>query len=92
MEQITGQLIFRDVGQPPYEMEKGTKLMMVFGIIKVPENTPLKGEHQYIVTGKEKPEHEVTGLVIHQLHGQDVSNVTEGQAPTGILRSPIWRV
>jgi hypothetical protein len=53
---ITGQIIVRDVGEvhnPSVKKlaGKGRKLVMVFGILAIPENSELKGEHQYPVFG-----------------------------------------
>ena len=84
---LIGQLIFRDTGQP--SNREGYKLMIVCGIISVPNNTQLKGEHQYIVAGsyvddmsiKIYPESEIN--LIENLRGVTLD---------GMIKSPLWRV
>jgi len=44
---ITGQLVFRETQEEP----DGRKLMMVVGVIAVPKDLELKGEHKYTIGG-----------------------------------------
>lgn len=84
---VSGQLIFRDVGQTAKVLD-GTdrKLMMVFGILAVPEHLDFKGEHQYAVNGFGGD------LKLFKDSEIDVSKITQGNTPSGILKEPIWRI
>ena len=81
---VTGQVIFREAGEAP--TKDGRKLLMVVGLIAVPMDFDLKGEHQYTVSGT--PEGVLT---CHAESGQDVSQQIQGQSLGGLLKSPMWR-
>lgn len=86
---ITGQLIFRETGTAsPIDPDK--KLMMVVGIIAVPNDCIIDGEHQYTVSGKERAG--VVGLAVHTRTGTDMTIETCGQSLGGLVTRPIWRV
>ena len=51
-EIISGQIFLRDSGKTPPSDKSKRKLMMVTGIIAVPENFNLKGECKYTIAGK----------------------------------------
>lgn len=108
-ERITGQLMFRETGKdvvtPGYDYEKEQevknqiknskrKLMMVFGVIAVPEEMDLKGEHQYVISGVKGMQTDMIGLTIHTYTAIDFTNNSNvrGSTPSGILQSPIWKV
>lgn len=84
---VSGQLVFRDVGQTAKVLD-GTdrKLMMVYGILAVPEHLDFKGEHQYTVNGFGG------NLKIFKDSEIDVSKITKGNTPSGVLKEPIWRI
>jgi hypothetical protein len=86
-ETITGQLIFRETSQLCDRMD-GTKrkLMMVVGIIAVPLDTELQGEHQYPVYGIEEK------IVIAKDHGVDMSSETIGSSLGSLVMKSIWRI
>jgi hypothetical protein len=47
---ITGQLIFRE-SMESVQNDPDKQLMMVVGVVSVPKNFNLKGEHKYTVSG-----------------------------------------
>jgi hypothetical protein len=51
---ITGQLVFRETQEEPDETDR--KLMMVVGVIAVPKDLELKGEHKYTIGGSTAPQ------------------------------------
>lgn len=81
---LTGQLIFRDSGQP--SPRDGCKLMMVCGVIAVPLDFPLKGEHQYVISGSSK------NLFVHLDTGINLTEQIQGLTLNQIITSPLWRV
>ena len=84
MSIMTGQVILRHVGDAP--TKDGRKLFAVIGIIAVPDYCPVKAEHQYTVSGT------VAGDVrIHFETGEDRTEMTQGDSPSGMLKRPIWR-
>ena len=85
---ITGQIIFRDGVQEAPD-GSGRKLMSFVGIIAVPKNVELKGEHQYTIVANNDGSLQFS---IMSPEGKDVSSVTIGNSFTGILRQPIWQV
>ena len=88
---ITGQLIMRDAGSADSLLPgENKKLMMVFGIVAVPNDTKLQGEHQYVVAGTDNAG--VVQLEVPLRGALDVSEHTRGNSPGGIMRKPIWRV
>lgn len=83
---MTGQVIFRD---SIAKTDDGDKLMMVCGIVKVPDDFICKGEHQYVITGC------VNGNIHLQIHvntGLDLTTELMGMTPSQMITSPIWRV
>lgn len=48
---MTGQLIFRESRQEVHG-DPNKKLMMVVGVVAVPKDFDLKGEHKYTVSGE----------------------------------------
>lgn len=88
---LTGQLIFRDAGIPSHR--KGHKLMMVCGIVAVPDDIPIKGEHQYVITGC-KADLGGGGAEIH-IHFDtevDLTKQLAGLCLNNMIKSPLWRV
>lgn len=80
--EITGQFILRD----SVKDEDGRRIMMVVGVIAVPEGSELKSEHQYTVTGSDS--------VLNILpDSKDVKEDIAGMRADQILcRLPLWRV
>lgn len=78
---VTGQIITRHTG----ESLNGKKLLVVVGIIAVPEDTHLEDDHQYTVAGTDQ-------LLTILPDGVDRVKECRGQTASGILTSPIWRV
>jgi hypothetical protein len=94
VNEITGQLIFRDAAKSCEHLipNDKRKLVMVFGIIAVPEEYDIKGEHQYEVCGKELDESMLVQIIVLRPTAQDMSEYTIGNTPGGIFKSPIWRI
>lgn len=89
--EITGQVILRDAGSAEAMLPgENKKLLIVFGIIAVPNETTLEGEHQYVLTGLDSLES--ANIMIHKRLNIDRGEVTAGESPTGILKQPIWKV
>lgn len=84
---LTGQLVFRDT--PEQASHKGRKIMMVCGLIEVPDDWEGKGEHQYVVTGCVAGSADVN---IHFDSGIDLTNQLQGITLDGMIKGPIWRV
>lgn len=84
---LTGQLIFREAFRKSRRDDH--KIMMVCGIISVPNDFPINGEHQYVITGGIARPAEI------HLHTDSEINLTdklEGLTLDGMIKSPIWRV
>lgn len=93
---ISGQLIVRNTSSSQKHVAgPGRKLVMVFGVLAVPEDFPLEGEHQYAVLGKVD---ELRGVVTHILpdYGRDIAvafkESVDGWRPDQLLTAPIWKV
>lgn len=87
--EITGQLFFReaagkDENGREFRTKDGRKLMMVCGIVAVPEDAPIKPEHQHTVVGN-MPYLIVTGEAI------DRTEMARGNSIEGLLTQAIWR-
>lgn len=81
-----GQLIFRDAGRH----SNGKRLMMVCGVIGVPDEFPLKGEHQYTVGVTE-----LTDLVSIAVLPETAIDRTERIRGWGLgatLTEPMWKI
>lgn len=77
---ITGQVIFREAGTH----HNGKHLMMVVGIIAVPEGE-LKGEHQYVID-------DLSILTVHKSTATDLTEKLRGWGLGHTLTEPMWRV
>lgn len=78
---ITGQIITRDFGQK----QNGKKVLMIVGIIAVPEDAYFESDHQYTVAGNDQ-------LLSILPDGIDRVDECRGQTAGGMLTLPIWRV
>lgn len=81
---ISGQIFVRETAA---KAKDGRKLIIVVGILAVPDNTPVHGECQYTVTGSET----WTDLTIHPGH-KDISEHSKGNDISGLLTLPLWQV
>jgi hypothetical protein len=91
---ITGQLFFRDTlsDSSVDAAGPGRKLMMVVGIIAVPEDTEIKGEHQYVVAGGNLDNNFIQlGLVTHK-GVIDRTEAARGLTIGSLLTKEIWQV
>lgn len=88
---ITGQIFFRDTAKgeiaPP-----GKKLVMFIGIVAVPEDSEIKGEHQYTLCGREDKNILMTGLTVLNSSGVDLTKIAAGNSIGQLLTQPIWRI
>jgi len=93
-ETITGQLFFRDAGDPELASEllpdKKIRLMSVVGIVAVDIDSEFKGEYQYVVSGTDGKG--ISQLDIHMRLKTDLSNISYGQSIDRLLLQPIWRI
>jgi hypothetical protein len=94
-KEISGQLIVRDThasgGNPA---GPGRKLVMVFGILAVPEDFPLEGEHQYATIGIVSDTQAVRLNILPEF-GRDLlvgEQNYDGYRPDQLLTAPIWKV
>lgn len=89
---ITGQLFFRDTPKGASgPAGPGRKLMMVVGIVAVPEDMDIKGEHQYVVSGAMLTS-EILRLGVHTQDGVlDRTKEAAGYAAGQLLTMPIWQ-
>jgi len=92
-ESITGQIMFRKATDIAPD-GSGRKMMMVFGVVAIPEEAPIEEHEQYTVLG------ELENNLFQDLQLQIGLNdsvkpneqITIGNSIAGILKSPIWRV
>jgi hypothetical protein len=94
MPKITGQLFFREIGKGSdlgSVSSPGKKIVMVLGVISVNAEIPLESEAQYTIMGNSHNQH-LLALSLSLDSKIDVSDVSIGNSPSGILRAPIWRV
>lgn len=85
---ITGQLFFRDAATEN-PLNDGRRLVIVVGILAVPEGVPVGAENMAPVLGRE--EDGILKLPA-SLTGEDISAQSTGESPSSLLRKPIWRV
>lgn len=88
---ISGQIFFREtskeVKSPP-----GKKIVMFVGMIAVPEDAEIKGEHQYTLCGREEKIIPMTGLTVMNSSGRDLTKQAAGHSIDGLLKQPMWSV
>jgi len=86
---VTGQLFFRDTNTRPDNLPKGMKLMMVCGVLAVPENFPVNGEEMVRVQGFANRD----SVELHtQVNGTPVEKHYSAWTIDNILMSPIWKI
>jgi hypothetical protein len=79
---VTGQAFVREHGLAP--TRDGRRLVMILALVAIPEDTPLQGEHLYVVNGRETADGLVE-LTIHPSTGLDVSESSVGGSVGGFL-------
>ncbi len=86
---ITGQVVVRDTNTRAMT-EDGTldkrKLVFIMGVLAVPDNFELKGEHQYTVVGSGND------LTILPESAIDLKDRICGLRADQVLTSKLWRV
>jgi hypothetical protein len=88
---ISGQLVFREAG-PEICRETGKHLMMVVGILAIPEGL-VKDETQYVVTGYQDILEGHIALAVHPSTAKPLTDEKHLASPLGnLLLQPIWRV
>ncbi|MFW9877019.1 MAG: hypothetical protein ACFFG0_28340 [Candidatus Thorarchaeota archaeon] len=91
-ELLTGQLFFRYMG-PAIELDMSTRrLFGVSGILALPKDTYVKGEHLYNVGGCHI---KTEGGLILGIDPEDAKDITEqarGKTIGHLLLEPIWRI
>lgn len=87
MLEITGQLVFREVGEPaPAPKSETHRLIIVVGVLAVPKKSSnFRGEHQVRVGGNEH------NISIDHLDAKDISEEARGYTLGHLLLLPIWR-
>ena len=86
----TGQLLFRELSEQ--SPNPGQKLMMVAGIVSVPSDYPIPGEHQVPVAILEQilSDAEIFMLSLDEMI--DRTEEVKGLTLDGALKTPIWKV
>jgi hypothetical protein len=89
---VTGQLFFRDTPKDTNSPAgPGRKLMMVVGIVAVPENMDIKGEHQYVVSGAMLTD-EILRIGLNTKNGViDRTKEAAGYEAGSLLKQAIWQ-
>jgi len=87
---FSGQLFLRDRG-PAISLDMTTRVLYgVCGIIAMPKDVELKGEHQYPIVGFDSP---VGGIILTVGYGGvDLTQQARGQSIGGLLTQPIWKI
>ena len=89
---ITGQIMFRKSAQVAPD-DSGRQLMMVFGVVAVPKDAPIKEHEQYTVSGDlEDNLFQDLQLEVGLNESVKPDCEMEGNSIAGILKSPIWRI
>jgi len=89
---ITGQLFFRDtLKESRGPAGPGRKLMIIVGVVAVPEGMDLKGEHQYVVSGAMLTD-EILRLGVYTKSGViDRTEEAAGYSAGQLLTQGIWQ-
>ncbi len=87
---FSGQLFFRKSGEAVSLDMTNRELFAVSGIIAVPNNCGIKGEHQYALAGTDSKTH---GIILKlDKNGKDITEKARGNSVGGLLLEPIWRI
>lgn len=91
--EVRGMLFFRETGDEPRGREgKGERLVMVVGLLAVPEDADIQGEHQAAVGGCMNDGLEsMTITALTGKHMIDPEPDTEGLDLGSMIQLPIWR-
>lgn len=86
---VTGSLVFRDASAGGVDLPPGMKLMMVVGVVAVPENFPVNTEEQVRIQGFANRD----SVELHtQVHGKPIGDHYAGWELGRLLLEPIWRI
>ena len=88
---VSGQLFFRNKG-PSIALDHSTRqLFSVCGIVAIPENFEIVGEHQHTVVGYYNP---IDGIVMSMdtKNPIDLSEEAKGNTLSNLLLRPLWRI
>lgn len=87
---FSGQLFFRQQG-PAIEMDLTTReIFSVSGVIAVPNNVKILGEHQYSLAGFHTSSQ---GIILGlDQNGHDMTKMAEGKTIGSLLLEPIWKI
>jgi hypothetical protein len=91
---ISGQVMFRATPGGPHNAPDGTprRLMMVFGIIAVPDSVAIQDEHQYPVCSSGQCWSKDSGSMDVLLRGGiNRKEIARGCTPNGLLEQPMWQ-
>ncbi len=89
---ITGQLFFRDTLKEAHgPAGPGRKLMIVVGILAVPEDMNIKGEHQYVASGAKLVDGMIRLGIATESGVIDRTKEAAGYAAGQLLSEPIWQ-
>ena len=87
---FTGQVFFRDASfGGNQELPNGLKLMMVCGVIAVPEDFQIPGENMVMARGYKNKD----SVEIHvEPTGKPIAGIYSAKTIDAILMSPVWRL
>jgi hypothetical protein len=85
---VTGSLVFRDASADKEAIPPGTKLMMVFGVVAVPDNFPIPSDNQVRVLGYANRD----SVELHtQVDGKPLGDQYAGWTVNDVLMAPVWK-
>jgi len=84
---VTGMLFVRDTRRPPHP--NGRRLVMVVGILEIPDDVDLPGERQFVVLGSDVPD--ALALTLLKQPRIDRTDEARGKNIGSLLLEPIWR-
>lgn len=90
---IKGQLFFRDTGQP-HPRDPNMKVMLVMGLVAVPNDFSIKGEQMCKImgeTGKNMQRQPTVSLLVDG-KGQHIGKEYFGWDMKDIFTAPVWRI
>jgi hypothetical protein len=87
---VTGQIFFRHTR----ERKDNRRLIMLAGILAVPDDIKILSEHQYTAFSMSYIDltDPILPLALHLPSGKDISGVSVGLGLGSLVTQPIWRV